>query len=280
LFRIRDQPSISLGIATGLSIAATYLTKVSNLPLIFVAIGALLWWCIAQAQSQKLRGAMPALTALAFCAAIPVLGWLLWMETYFGDFTGAASKAQLLGWTRKPFSDWWSHPIFTPQGMWTFLSELIATFWRGEVMWHGRTIGFKGMDLFYVLSSLVFLLVAVISLSREHRKGTSKEQRRILWIAVACVIATIVFLAFLSLQFDFGTCINPSRERPYFFQGRLMLGALIPFATVYAYGLSRLLGHEPGLLLGAVGAIAITITVSELLANRVAFTSSYNWFHM
>ena len=276
----QDEPTISLGIATGLSIAAAYLTKLGNLPLIFVAVGAVLSWCITEARAGRLRGAMRALATMALCGATPIVAWLLWMKTHFGDFTGTTSKAQLLGWTTKQFSDWWSHPIFTAPGMWTFLSELIASFWRGEFMWHAHTIGFKGMDLFYVLSSLVFLLVAVISLWREHRKGTSEEQRRILWIAVACVIATIVFLAFLSLQFDFGTCINPSRERPYFFQGRLMLGALIPFATVYAYGLSRLLWHEPGLLLGAVGAIAIMITVSELLANRVAFTSSYNWFHM
>jgi hypothetical protein len=89
-----------------------------------------------------------------------------------------------------------------------------------------------------------------------------------------------VFLGLLSLQFDFGACINPSRERPYFFQGRLMLGALIPFATLYVYGLSRLLRHESGLVLAAIGAIAITITLLEGLANRLAFTSAYNWFHM
>jgi hypothetical protein len=59
-----------------------------------------------------------------------------------------------------------------------------------------------------------------------------------------------------------------------------MLGALIPFATLHVYGLSRLLRNEPGLVLGAIGAIAIIITVSDLLANRVAFTSAYNWFHM
>ena len=223
---------------------------------------------------------MPALVALAFCAATPIVAWLVWMKTHFGDFTGATSKAQLLGWTTKPFSDWWSHPIFTASGMWTFLSELIASFWRGEFMWHAQIIGYKGLDLFYVLSSLGLILIAVISLAARRAKNTSQAQRRVLWIAAACVVATIVFLAFLSLQFDFGACINPSRERPYFFQGRLMLGALIPFAMLYVYGLSRLLRNESDLVLGAIGAIAIAITISELLANRVAFTSAYNWFHM
>jgi hypothetical protein len=276
----RGHPSISLGVATGLSIAVAYLTKLSNLPVIFVAIVALLCWCVEQARLQKLRRAVPALGALALCAGIPILAWLLWVKTYFGDFTGAASKAQLLGWTAKPFRDWWSHPIFTLAGIWTFLSELIASFWRGEFMWHGRTIAFKGMDLFYVFSSLGLILVAVVSLLYPQDKNTRREQRAALWIAAACVVATILFLALLSLQFDFGQCINPSRERPYFFQGRLMLGALIPFAALYVYGLNRLLDGVPARVIVAVGAIAIIITISSVLANRVAFTSGYNWFHM
>ena len=274
------EPSISLGIATGLSIAAAYLTKLSNLPLIVVAVAAILWWCIAEGRAGRLRRAMPALGALVFCAATPIVAWLFWMKTHFGDFTGATSKAQLLGWTTKTFSEWWSHPIFTPSGMWTFLSELLASFWRGEFMWHAQTIDYKGIDLFYTLSSLGLIFIAVISLLRVRRRNNSAVQRRVLWIAVACVIAAIVFLAFLSLQLDFGACINPSRERPYFFQGRLLLGALIPFAILYVYGLSCLLRHKPGFVLGSVGAIAIIITISDLLANRIAFASAYNWFHM
>ena len=275
-----NHPGVSLGIPTGLSIAAAYLTKLSNLPLIPVAIGAVLWSCIAQARSEKLRGAMPTLGALAFCAATPILGWLIWMKAHFGDFTGAASKAQLLGWTAKPFSEWWSHPIFTASGMWTFVSELLASFWRGEFMWHARTIALPAMDWFYVLSSLGLISAAVVSLLRREDDTIGKTQRRVLCVAAACVIATIAFLGLLSLQFDFGACFNPSRARPYFFQGRLMLGALIPFATLYVYGLNRLLRGVPRLTLGAVGMIAIAITISQLLADRVAFTSAYNWFHM
>jgi hypothetical protein len=276
----QDRPSVALGIATGFSIAATYLTKLSNLPLVLVAVGVMAWWCLAQARSRTLRHAIPALSALVVCAAIPMMAWIAWMKFHFGDFTGTASKAQLLGWTTKPFSDWWSHPIFTLPGMWMFVSELIASFWRGEIMWHAQLVGSKGMDLFYILSSLGLVVVTITSLLRKGAKNLTEAQRRVLWIGITCVIATIVFLAFLSLQFDFGQCINPSRERPYFFQGRLMLGTLIPFATLYVYGLSRLLRTVPALILAAVGAIAIAITTSEFLANRVAFTSVYNWFHL
>ncbi len=274
-----DPPRISLGIVTGLSIAAAYLTKLSNLPLIFVAIVAIAYWCIARARSRKLRGAIPALIAFVCCAAIPIAAWIIWMKSNFGDFTGAASKAQLLGWTAKPFSDWWSHPIFTSRGFWTFLSELIASFWRGEFMWHAHTIGSKGMDLFYLVSSLGFFLVAVVSLLQSRGNNLAEAQRRALWIAAASFIAALGFLGFLSLQFDFGACINPSRERPYFFQGRLMAGAMIPFAVLYVYGLGRILRWPP-LVLPTIAGIAAIITISDFFAKSLAFASAYNWFHM
>ncbi len=201
------------------------------------------------------------------------------MKSNFGDFTGAASKAQLLGWTAKPFSDWWSHPIFTSRGFWTFLSEFIASFWRGEFMWHAHTIGSKGMDLFYLVSSLGFFLVAVVSLLQSRGNNLAEAQRRALWIAAASFIAALGFLGFLSLQFDFGACINPSRERPYFFQGRLMAGAMIPFAVLYVYGLGRILRWLP-LVLPTIAGIAAIITISDFFANSFAFASAYNWFHM
>jgi hypothetical protein len=275
-----EHPSVFLGMATGLSIAAAYLTKISNLPMVLVGIGALLWWCITRARLGTLHRAIPAVATLTFFAAAPIVGWLIWMKAHFGDFTGAASKAQLLGWTAKPFSEWWPHPIFTASGMWIFISELLASFWRGEFMWHARTIALPAMDGFYILSSLGLVSVAVISLLRPEDDISAETLRRVLYVAAACVIATIVFLGLLSLQFDFGACINPSRARPYFFQGRLMLGALIPFATLYVYGLNRLLRGIPRLTLGAISTIVITITISEFLTNRVAFTSAYNWFHM
>ena len=147
-------------------------------------------------------------------------------------------------------------------------------------MWHARTLGWKGIDLFYVVSSLGFFLVAVVSLLRKQTADAGKAQRPALWIAVASFIAAIAFLGFLSLQFDFGSCINPSRERPYFFQGRLMAGAIIPFALLYVYGLHRLLRGVPALVLLALVAIAMAITISESFANGIAFASVYNWFHM
>ena len=146
-------------------------------------------------------------------------------------------------------------------------------------MWHAHTIGSKGMDLFYLISSVGFFLVAVVSLLQDRSNNLDEAQRCALGVAVVAFIAAIAFLGFLSLQFDFGACINPSRERPYFFQGRLMAGAMIPFAVLYVYGLGRILRWLP-LVLPTIAGIAAIITISDFFANSFAFASAYNWFHM
>ncbi|MFN2541700.1 MAG: DUF2142 domain-containing protein [Chthoniobacterales bacterium] len=273
-----DRYSLGLGVLTGITIAAAYLTKASNLPLVLVAFAAIAFCCFGQIRAGKLRHGAAALLALIFSALVPMAAWAIWTKINFGDFTGAATKAQLLGWTAKPIAQWWPHPIFTAAGFWTFSSELLASFWRGEFMWHGHTIGSVWLNLFYVLSSIALSAVAIGSLLL--RRNPDPGQRRVLWLAAASVIAAVVFLALLSLQFDFGNCINPSRARPYFFQGRLMLGALVPFALVYVYGLDRLLQRWPFLLLPVLGVVMIIVMAADAFANRVAFSSPYNWFHM
>jgi hypothetical protein len=49
---------------------------------------------------------------------------------------------------------------------------------------------------------------------------------------------------------DFGYCVYPSRNFPYFASGRLIAGCLVPFALLYVYGLRQFVPRRvPGLLL-------------------------------
>jgi hypothetical protein len=270
-------PSFSLGALTGLAIAATYLTKLSNLPLVAVALVAIIGKLFSIMRQKPSAGLM-ALAALVLCAAIPVGSWMVWTNYQFGDPTGSTTKISLLGWTRKPFADWWHHPIFTPRGLWTFWSELITNFWRGEVRWHGRPLSWQVADGFYGLSSLVLLGAAIIRLRK--RAGLSAFQRRAIGIATLSFVTSVGFLALLSIQFDFGSCINPSRGHPYFTSGRLLSGALIPFALLYVYGISSLLRRISAVLpMVVLGAIVMFVTTSEILVNRGVFASEHNWFH-
>jgi hypothetical protein len=93
-------PGVRLGILTGLALAATFLTKISNLPLLAVSGLVVLFKIGCLARSGKLRAAGPALAALVLCAGLPMIAWLAWCKHTFGDFTGTAAKIQFLNWTR------------------------------------------------------------------------------------------------------------------------------------------------------------------------------------
>jgi hypothetical protein len=193
--------------------------------------------------------------------------------------TGSTAKIALLGWTRKPFADWWQHPIFTPHGLWIFWSDLVASFWRGEVKWHGQVLRWPTVDGFYAIFSLALFLAALIGLRKNT--GLSTFQRQAIAIAALSFIMSIGFLALLSIQFDFGNCINPSQAHPYFTSGRLLSGALIPFALFYVYGIAFLFRRiNAALPLVVLGMIVVFVTASEIAINRVVFSSEHNWFHL
>ena len=273
-----NKPSFVLGAVTGLAIAATCLTKLSNLPLVIIALALIVVRSVAII-SLTPRAGLIAFVALISCSAIPVGGWMLWTKLHFGDFTGSTAKIALLGWTRKPLGDCWQHPIFTPHGLWIFWSDLIASFWRGEVSWHSQPLRWRGADGFYAVSSL--LVVAATITGLRKKADISAFQRQAIGSAVLILLAGVAFLALLSIQFDFGNCINPSREHPYFTSGRLLTGALIPFAIAYVYGVSSLCRRiKTSLPLIVLALVVVFATSSEIFVNRVVFISEHNWFHL
>ena len=272
-----NRPTLLLGTLTGLAIAATYLTKLSNLPLVVVALVTIIAK-LASAIRQKPQTTLIALAALILCAAIPIGGWIVWTKYQFGDLTGSAAKITLLGWTHKRFAEWGQHPIFTPRGLWVFWWDLISSFWRGEVKWHGQLLNNPVADGFYATSSLVLLGAVLVGLRKKTDLSTF--QRQAIAVAALDFIASVGFLALLSIQFDFGNCINPSRSHPYFTSGRLLSGALIPFALVYVYGISWLFRRfNPALPLLVLGVLLAFVTMSEIKINRAVFASEHNWFH-
>ena len=273
-------PDVRLGIFTGLALAATFLTKISSLPLLAVS-GIFIALKIFQlARSGKLCQSALPLAAMICCAALPMVAWLAWCKYNFGDFTGTAAKIQFLGWTRKPFAEWWHHPIFTPYGFWIFIHDLLSTFWQGEILWHRQPLALPSVDMIYVVSTMIFCGVVFLKLFSKSKTETSL-QRETLWFGLACFVAAIAFSGFLSIIYDFHDCFYPSQEHPYFTSGRLMLGALIPFLLLFVFGLDVVLkkfGNSAKF--SVLAGIILFMLVSEITTDWVIFPNAYNWFHM
>jgi hypothetical protein len=272
-------PGARLGLCTGLALAATFLAKVSNIPLLAVSMAFVALKLIQLAKAGRLRAAAPAICMLALSAGLPAALWLAWCKHCFGDLTGSEAKIAFLGWTHKPFAEWWHHPVFTPQGFWAFFSDLIATFWQGELLWDRKPLALAAANMVYVLSSVVFLAIALAALLAKSTPP-GKDRRPALWFGFACFAAAVAFLGFLSTIYDFHDCFRPSRDFPYFTSGRMMLGVLIPFLLLFTFGLDQImkkfsLPAKFAVLVALLGLMLAT----EIATDWQIFPNPYNWFH-
>ena len=209
------------------------------------------------------------------------MGWNLYA---LGDLTGTAEKAQMLGWSRKPFQQWFDHPLFSVNGIVDAavnVKLLIATFWRGElVVWQGKNDAPVVADWFYTISSVSFITAGIAKLWTTRKNAFTltslmRSSFPLLLIMYLC------FLMVLSIQFDFGSCQTPSRANPFFNKGRLILGGLVPFLILYIDGLCHLLTKIKLKInpLFAIGALCLILLLFSTIAASRVFGSAWNWFH-
>ena len=276
-----EDRSLRYHFITGLVVAATSLTKLSNIGVLvfFGVIVVLKVRCLLR--EKRLKEYLPRLATLLAAATVPISIWLARNYLVLGDLTGCAGKIEHLGWTLKPLGQLWDHPIRTPGGLFFFLTELTKTFWRGEFVWHLELIASRSADLFYMVSTVVFVVASGLGL--VLKRGIANKRYRFVLGTGFCVLAvSVLLLAGLSTLYDFGNCWYPSRERPYFVSGRLISGVLLPFLFIYLDGLGRIFSRSRNRVnpLIIVVLIAIAVTCSELLLTWEVFSSPYNWFHL
>ena len=276
-----QRPSLLLAIWTGLSLAATCLVKATNIALLLVAALALIFKIGNLTERRKLSDLLAPFAVLIGFAAVPIALWFAWNLHTFGDLTATASKIDFLDWTRKPFTKWWPHPIFTLTGLEEFWPQSIASFWRGEFIWHGQRLAFQVNDRFYWISSTLVILFTAVGLVWWFAKLT-RFQRQSLWLALSSFIVLLSLLVVLSIAFDFGRCVYPSREHPYFTSGRLLSAAVVPFVLLCCYTLKCALSWISGrwLRMIVVAGIIGLIAVPQCMLFRPVFSSRYNFFHL
>jgi hypothetical protein len=275
-----DNPPAKLSIATGLALAAAYLTKTSNLPLLAAAGIFMLVRTAIRLRRDAARRPWSPLLLVLLAAGLPMAAWAAWCQINFGDFTGSSPKIHFLGWTDQPARFWLAHPIFTGPGCWYFIRQNLATFWQGEMLWQRQPLAMPAVDLVYVVLTLGALALALVALLRRPPPFTT-AQISALWLAWLCVVAVFVFFAVLSVKFDFRDCFYPSRQHPFFVSGRLLLGMLVPFLILVAAGLDRLMKtFESSTRSTLLFTVLAFMLASEISIDLPVFASEYNWFHL
>jgi hypothetical protein len=290
----REAPGAGLGAALGLVCAAALLVKQTNFPFALVFAGAVAAALVRAARAGRLRAVLPGALAASLAAALPYAAFLARNALVLGDALGQAEKVRQLGWTVR--EHWLAHPLFSAAGLGRFLATLTAWWWRGEFDWHGRPLAGRLSDAVYVASTAVLFAAALAAaLLRRRARRTAPRARRaapgaapdivpdpgpaLSWWMVGLSVAT---LAALSVPYDYGLQPNPSNAFPFFVSGRLVLGALVPFACLYLDGAAwlgaRLAGRRAALLCAAL--IGLFATVSEALLSAPVFASAYNWYHL
>ena len=255
----------------------SFLVNVSNFVLYGVLAVTLWLWVRQSAESLPRKIRVVSASALA-SGVLPSL-WMLRNYIVMGDLTGGKAKTHELTWTVKPLSDMIHHPLFSVRGLYYFLVQLTQSFWRGEYLWHGASMRSTWADRFYVFSSALMVLIFVADFTLK-RTVYSKPRRRVGWQALFLVAGSVLFLAVLSVVFDFHECGYPSRLYPYFVSGRIISGTLLPFALIYASGLEVVtkLFRKWIPPVAVLALLMLFITASEIRVRSVVFSSPYNFF--
>ncbi len=264
-------------VLTGLAVAAAFLTKFTNLPLLLILAAALIIRVRKVVRAGQARREMPKLALLSASALVPVALWLIRNKIALGDVTGTKTKIEYLGWTHNSLNAILHHPIFTPGGAAYFWSGLMKTFWRGEFVWFGKIVASPGADWMYVISTTLFIAASVFAMRKA--KG---DERFASVMGLAVFGTSVLFMGALSTLYDYGECFYPSRAHPYLTSGRLISGTMIPFAVLYLVGLDYLMEKVGlrGKRWWALGIIMAAILISESVISVPAFQSLYNLYHM
>jgi hypothetical protein len=281
----QSRPSALLSAGAGLVAASTILVKFSNAPVLaaLAIIVAAKSYQMIRLKEPVLRF-VPQLTLLA-CVTLPIAAYCGRNYYYFGEWTATRSKTSWLGWTPKTFSSWFDHPIFTPVGMYTYWTDLVARFWGGELTWHAVPLSNRPLTVFYVVTTTAFLVSSLayfIMPSKIRTKFNPSLTTIAFSTSAATVVLSVLLLVWLSISYNFERGTYPSTSYPYFTSGRLIYGMLAPFCALYVEGLYFLLkkyaDEKYGLRLIFIACALMQF--SEMMLFLPVFQSNFNWFHL
>lgn len=266
-------------VMTGLMISACLLVKLTNIAVYLVLAVLIVTKLLQAGRRGELQKQLPSVVSLSLTAVLPVACWMLYNRLVIGDWTGTVEKVELLGWTPKPWTDVLSHPLFTLAGQNAYWTRFCTSFYAGDMSWHGEPwMTFFPLNLFAWFSFILFPIGLVAYLRNPDQMPPPRS--KLLGFAVTLLVAgSIGFLCFLSLRYDFGKCIYPSRDYPYFNSGRLTYGMLVPFLAYYCYGVQTLARSNKTLTAVLLATSVMILIPAQVTLFQQTAVSQSNWFH-
>ncbi len=271
-------------VLVGLMLAATVLVKLTNVAILAACLLVLLVRGYRAWRAGRFREEWCPALLLVLAAVGPVLLWMLRNKLVLGDFTGTAAKIEYLTWRRKPFGEWFHHPLFSPKGQIYFWTHLIPAFYNGDMSWHSRALmQFALSDWFFIGTFAALPVAGLVSWVGRRRPGLGRGRGRFHLaggLSALVVIASVLVLILLSVQFDFGKSFYPTQQHPYFISGRLIAGALVPFLALYVCSVEVLTGRLKSFLVGTLALSVVMLVLPQMIAAAEILPSQYNWFHL
>ncbi|MBW2447052.1 MAG: hypothetical protein JRG83_14130 [Deltaproteobacteria bacterium] len=269
--------TVGRDVTAGVAVALAFLAKYTNAIYGGVLVVALALRMGSASGRGEAGTRVAARIALAGGVAAALSGaWLLRNQLVVGDALATARKVAHLEWTPLPWSDFLSHPIFGPAGFSEWAPTTLALFWRGEFRWLAEPMTLPGLDGALALVSAVCLAFGAASAWRAARRGAWLEP-----LALLTTLAGFATLAMLSARFAFTDWGNPTRAHPYFTEGRLVLGVLLPFSVVFVRGIGQAFSRlHPAVPWAALGLWIALVTATDFAVAAPAFASPWNWFHL
>lgn len=279
-WRAAAAPAPGLSLLAGLSAAAAFLVKMSNVA-ILAACGLVVAWRLLQARrTGALRGEWRRGALVLLAVGLPIAGWLLQNKLFLGDLTGTGAWMRELAWRANTVGEVLAHPFFTFAGQQAFWGRLLTSFYEGDMNWHGRpAMGFVPAKAFFLLS--FSLPPLALGLAWFRRKRSPALRFPPAGVLCAVVLAgAFLFLIAQSLLWDFGAGAYPSRSYPYLNSGRLISGALVPFLALCACGVESILGRRQAARAAVIALSATMMLLPQAALLHQASQSRYNWFHL
>lgn len=268
--RMRDRVGSSFeSITLGFLIGLMFIAKAPNMTLLFAALAIVARpWRLSRERVMA-----------AFGFLLPVLPWHVYLYATSGHLTPSFHKCEVLGITPKEsLLEWFDHPIYTYEGFSWFFGRLMDHFWRGEIEWHDAVMRNVVIDTVMAWATVILCCIALAATLR--RRTDRLPDGAVLGSCISIAVGFAIMVA-ISVAFDFGPNMYPSREQPYLVTGRVHNGMIVLVGMLMLDGLERATrGIGPKAPWIALGLLAITLLAYETILMLPVAQSPHNFWHL